>query len=91
VGTYHDFSYYDSLTLSFGAEPLDAPLSTVRLLVKVGPVNTYAFDITPPGGPVSLGIACGTLPKPRSSALVFYPGDPAARFRLTGFRLFGWE
>ena len=91
VGTYYDFSEYDSVRISFRATRLATDRPFDEILVKIGP-STYLRDsVFAILEHVSLTVSVSAISKPTFCALTFWTLDPLTVLELSDLRVVGWR
>jgi hypothetical protein len=91
VGSYFDFSLYDSLHVVFSARCLDTVEVSSRISVKVGPARTYWDTVGLDEGTHSILVRAEDLVKARSSALVFIGVESRNSILLSHFSVIGFS
>lgn len=90
VGTYYDFSDYDSLRISFDATRLSTDRPFDEVLVKIGPTMYLRDTVYAIQENVSLGVKVSDIAKPAFCALTFWTLDPQTILKLSRLRVIGW-
>ncbi len=90
VGTYYDFSMYDSLRINFRAVRLSTDRSFDEILVKIGPTTYLPDTLYALQENVSLVVKVSTLAKPAFSALTFWTLNPQTVLELSDLHVVGW-
>lgn len=90
VGTYYDFSTYDSLQISFSAARLSTDLSFDVILVKIGPATYLPDTVYTPEKNISLSVKVSQISKPGFCALTFWTRDPLTVLKLSNLHVVAW-
>ena len=90
VGTYYDFSIYDSLQISFSAARLSTDLPFDVILVKIGPATYLRDTLYAMEKNVSLGVNVSQISKPGFCALTFWTLDPLTVLKLQNLHIVAW-
>lgn len=90
VGTYYDFSSYDSLRVSFNVTRMSTDRPFDEVLVKIGPSMYLPDTVYARKENVSVSVKVSDLAKPSFCALTFWTLDPQTVLQLSDLRVVGW-
>jgi hypothetical protein len=90
VGSYYDFSMYDSLRISFSAARLSTDLPFDVVLVKIGPATYLRDTVYSAEKNVSLSVKVSQISKPGFCALTFWTFDPLTVLKLYNLHVEAW-
>jgi hypothetical protein len=90
VGTYFDFSPYDSLRISYTVERLTNELAFDEILIRIGPTFCLRDTVYAAGIDVSHMVNMRLVSKNQFCAVSFIATDSRTILRLSGLHVVGW-
>lgn len=90
VGTYFDFSPFDSLRISFKATRLTAQLPFDEILIRIGPTCYIRDSVYATEKNVEFTVRADAISKRQFCALSFLTTDSRVLLKLSDLRVVGW-
>jgi hypothetical protein len=90
VGTYFDFSPYDSLLITFSVKRLATQSLFDEILVRIGPAYCMRDSVYAAQENISLKVKADALSKRHFCALTFLTDVSRTHLQLSDLRVIGW-